>query len=184
MAKISTRRALSEQEIAFCIGLAADLPQVEAWRRAFPGQVTGDSKKDGRTASDLAKKPWIDSYVCQLRGDVTDLARSTFLDQLLVDGKNPSNLIGAAKEILKDEQLQAERDDLERFWAVTAACGAEVVAEVGGQEVVIPIGELLPKFKDATPPQSVLDKTAKSLEAWAEKLAEKERELEERDRKG
>jgi hypothetical protein len=181
MAKISSRHALNEEEYEFCIKIAAGLTQTEAYRRAY-GTGSEDAKAVAKKASNLAKQPHIKAYLVELRGDVADLARGTFVDQLVSDGKNTSTLLGAARAILDDEALQQERDDLEKYWMVAAACGAEVVAMVGDEEVAVPLTELMPKFKDATPPPEVLEKTAKSLEEWYTKLCEKEEELDERDR--
>jgi hypothetical protein len=182
MPTISNRRGLNTHEREFCIQIALRRTQAEAYRRAY-GIEEGDitAKAASAAAQKLLKDDVIKGYIEELGGSASDMARSSYIDQLLIDGKNPSNLLGAAKQILEDESLQKKASDMDAFWERAAACGAEVVADVGGKEVVIPLRELMPQYKDAVPPPEVLKKTARSLQEWNLKLGEREEELDARD---
>lgn len=182
---LSARLALSTEEHQFLIRVAAGLPQTEAYRRAFESQLKRDGKMDdkpyhAKQASNLLKQEYMQRALAELEGNAQEMAAQAYRDQMVIGKGNA--VLGAAKQILEYEALQASKDDQERFWLIAAACGAVVRTRVGDEEVVVPLRDLMPKFKDAVPPQEVQRKTAAALEDWYKKLEERSRELDEREK--
>lgn len=180
---LSARSALTSEEDDFLLKVHAGHTQAEAYRRAFKdtrGFDPEDKRGHSRKASELLKQEYMQRALAELSRSAEELALQVYHDQLLTGKGNA--LLGAAKSIIEQEALKAAKTDQERFWQIAAACGAVVKTTVGEEEVTIPLRDLMPKFKDAVPPQDVQRKTARSLEEWYHKLEEREKELDERER--
>lgn len=186
MSILSPKHALDDEELHFLTKIAGGLPVATSFRRIWPEQCV-DRAGEKLPAKDVHRKadrkfhePHMQAFMEELQKSPKDIATTTVQEQMLLG--DPVSARSSAKMVLENEDVLGALSDNERFWVIAAACGAEVEANVGGQVVRVPLTELMPKFKDATPPQDALDKTARSLEEWYEKLSEWEEELEGRER--
>lgn len=178
---ISPKHALDEEEIHFAMKVAGGLAVATSYRRVWPEECADlTAKQIHRKADAKLKEPHIAAYMEQFSKSPKDLAIQTIQEQMLLG--DPVAARTSASKVLENEEILGAMSDLERFWYVAAACGAEVETTVGNETVRVSLGELMPKFADATPPPEVLEKTAHSLEEWYEKLTEWEEEISARER--
>lgn len=186
MSILSPKHALDEEELHFLTKIAGGLPVATSFRRIWPEQCV-DTAGEKLPAKDVHRKadrkfnePHMQAFMLELQKSPKDIATTTVQEQMLLG--DPVSARSSAKMVLENEDVLGALSDNERFWVIAAACGAEVETEVAGLKMRVPLSELMPKFKDATPPPEVLAKTAHSLEEWYEKLSEWDEELDARER--
>lgn len=180
---ISKRHALDDRELKFVRTYSAfgEKNAAEAYRRAFLVELGGkwyepdakgaadpsrevDAREANKRSQALKKLDHIQGWVEELRGAPGDHARQVLADAVLFT--SDATAIKAAEKVLADEDKLSFREDVEYWAEVMCAIGTEVVLEVNGAEVTVPLKALLPQFADATPPDDVIDKTIRTLEMY------------------
>lgn len=187
-APISTRWALTQQELDFCRIYAGFgyTNATEAYRRAFfpdirdpdTQQWREDPAKKGITAkamqgraAQLVGQTYVKKFLEELQVSGSDRAREILLEQAQFG--DPATQNRAARDILAQEDKLGFRDAVEQYANIMCAIGAEVVVPVpGGGEIVIPFKEMFPRYREAMPPVEVLEKTERSLREYREKLVD------------
>jgi hypothetical protein len=183
--RISKRHALSNDELLFVRIYSAfgEQDAAEAYRRAFLTQNDDgdwfeqtkkgeirldkpvDAKKAHTRAAALLAKPHILAYIEELKAGAGDAARQVMADAVLFT--DDATALKAAEKVLADEDKLGFRDAAEKWAEIMCAIGTEVVVPVpGGGEIVFPLGELFPSYREAKPPRDVIEKTIRSLEQY------------------
>lgn len=182
---ISAKHACSADELNFCrIHIAMrEANANEAFRRAFTKdcfeEADDGSLKEKLTAREvgkrveaLLKRRHVIEYLEELRTTLPgEQARAALIDAVLFgDGEQ----VSAAEKLLKQEDKLGTREATMEWAALMCAIGAEVVVPLPVQcgrcgepfESAVPMGTLIPRFDNITPPLDALRKTEKSLEDY------------------
>lgn len=188
---ISKRHALDERELKFVKTYSAfgEKNAGEAYRRAYLVKINDvwyDTDPKGaadltrpvnpRTANKraeaLKKLAHIAGWIEELRAPPGEHARQILTDTALFGDDGIA--LKAAEQVLKDEDKLSFRDDVEWWAEIMCAIGTEVVVQIGGAEVTVPLKSLFPQFAEATPPAAVIDKTIRTLEMYRDACRERE----------
>lgn len=176
MSRINPKHALTLEELQFCkVYLAfGEKNAAEAYRRAFHANEERDGpppppKECSKRAARLLAQDYITAYIEEIQKTVSDHARQALADQVMFGDDTVARR--AAERIFEMEDKLGFRDAAEKWAEVMCAIGAEVVYPLdGGHEIAFPLKAMFPQYSEALPPESVLTKTIKSLQAYRAKV--------------
>jgi len=129
--------------------------QLEDWRDFLP-----TNKALSARARTVLESEWVVMFMDEQEKEPGEVAREVLVEKAQFEGDRR-----AAEIIIDQEDKLGFRDAQEKWAEIMCAIGAEVVVPLpGGEEVVVPLKSMFPKYEDALPPPEVIEKSIKALD--------------------